>query len=286
MVTSKWDGMNAREEIYNFVDRLNSELTRKNDFDKDFIMKSCLVLTDLPVKYKVENFNNANLTQIEKNWKDIKSAIERGVDLSNYFGIDRENLTSANALIPIIYYLFRQPKRTLRGTTPFDKQNASAIRQWLLMTLLNNVFGGSSDTMLQTIREVLQTHGSTGTDFPVANINVAITRQGRVSSFDQNNGDRFLALTYQDPESFLALSLLYDENGWGTMTYQKDHIFPQAAFTTKALTAAGFPIEQIEDLQLLQHTLGNLDLMLATENQGKSDEQFGSWLKTRDMTFR
>jgi uncharacterized protein with ParB-like and HNH nuclease domain len=286
MVTSKWDGMNAREEIYNFVDRLNSELTRKNDFDKDFIMKSCLVLTDLPVKYKVENFNNANLTLIEKSWKGIKGAIERGVDLSNFFGIDRENLTSANALIPIIYYLFHQPKQTLRGTTPFDKQNASAIRQWLLMTLLNNVFGGSSDTMLQTIREVLQKHGSAGADFPVANINAAIARQGRVSSFDQNNSDRFLALTYQDPESFLALSLLYDENGWGTMTYQKDHIFPQAAFTTKALTGAGVHTQQIEDLQLLQHTLGNLNLMLVTENQGKSDEQFETWLKTRDITFR
>jgi hypothetical protein len=148
------------------------------------------------------------------------------------------------------------------------------------------VFGGSSDTMLQTIREVLQKHGSAGADFPVANINAAIARQGRVSSFDQNNSDRFLALTYQDPESFLALSLLYDENGWGTMTYQKDHIFPQAAFTTKALTGAGVHTQQIEDLQLLQHTLGNLNLMLVTENQGKSDEQFETWLKTRDITFR
>jgi hypothetical protein len=286
MVTSKWGGVNAREEIYNFMDRLNSELTRKNSFEKDFIMKSCLVLSDLPVKYKVENFNNNNLTRIERNWKNIKSAIERGVDLSNFFGIDRENLTSANALIPVIYYLFHQRKQTLRGTTPFDKRNASAIRQWLLMALLNNVFGGSSDTMLQNIREVLQKDVAQGADFPVAAINAAITRQGRVSSFDQNSIERALALTYNDPESFLALSLLYDENGWGTMTYQKDHIFPQAAFTGKSLTAAGFRGGQIDDLQGLQHTLGNLNLILATENQGKSDEQFEKWLKTRDKTFR
>ena len=49
MVTSSWDGVNAREEMFNFVDRVNTQLTRRNDFDKDFIMKSCLVLTDLPV---------------------------------------------------------------------------------------------------------------------------------------------------------------------------------------------------------------------------------------------
>ena len=44
MVTANWDGVNARDEIFNFVDRVNTQLTRRNDFDKDFVMKSCLVL--------------------------------------------------------------------------------------------------------------------------------------------------------------------------------------------------------------------------------------------------
>ena len=34
MVTSNWDGVNARGEIFNFVDRVNTQLTRRNDFDK------------------------------------------------------------------------------------------------------------------------------------------------------------------------------------------------------------------------------------------------------------
>jgi len=199
MVTSRWT--KARDEIYGFADRLNTDLTRKNEFDKDFIMKSCLVVTDLSVKYKVENFNNTNLGLIEQNWKKIRSAIERGVDLSNYFGIDKENLTSKNALIPIIYYLYNQPKQTLRGTTPFDKKNASNIRKWLLMALLNNVFGGSSDTMLQTIRESLQRHGKEGQDFPLEAINTAIKKKGQSAAFDQNSIDRILCLTYYDSES-------------------------------------------------------------------------------------
>ena len=60
-------------------------------------MKSCLVLTDLPVVYKVQNFNNANLSLIRQQWPAIKKAVERGVDLANSFGIDRDNLTSVNA---------------------------------------------------------------------------------------------------------------------------------------------------------------------------------------------
>jgi hypothetical protein len=284
MATSRWK--DAREEIYQFQDLLNTELTRKNDFDKDFIMKSCLVLTDLSVKYKVENFNNTNLGRIEDSWKEIKSAIERGVDLSNYFGIDRDSLTSRNALIPIIYYLFHQPKKTLRETTPFAKANALIVRRWLLMALLNNVFGGSSDTMLQIIREVLQKQGTEGKSFPVDAINTTIAKTGRSAAFDPNSVDRILALTYHDPESFLALSLLYDENGWGTMTYQKDHVFPQAAFTVKNLKANGIKDANLVRYQERQHCLGDLNLMLASENQSKSDEQFEKWLKSRDKSFK
>jgi len=260
MVTSRWK--EARKEIYGFADRLNTELTCKNDFDKDFIMKSCLVLTDLSVKYKVENFNNKNLGLIEQNWKKIRNAIERGVDLSNCFGIDKESLTSKNALIPIIYYLYNQPKQTLHGTTPFDMKNSSNIRKWLLMALLNNVFGGSSDTMLQTIRESLQEHGKEGEDFPLEAINTAIKKKGQSTAFDQNNVDRILSLTYHESESFLALSLLFDENRWGTLTYDMDHIFPRSAFQTKNLKASGIDESKFEIYRDYEHSLANLTLLL------------------------
>ena len=166
MVTSSWDGVNARDEIFNFVDRVNTQLTRRNDFDKDFIMKSCLVLTDLPVAYKVQNFNNANLATIRQQWPAIKKAVERGVDLANSFGIDRDNLTSANALIPIIYYLSKNPGVSLRGSTPFEARNADSIRRWLIMALLNGVFGGTSDNMLRDIRASLQTMPGCRSGFP------------------------------------------------------------------------------------------------------------------------
>src|SRR5437016_4892387 len=124
MVTAKWDGINARDEIYDFVDRLNNQLTHKNNFDKDFIMKTCLVLSDLQVQYKVENFNNQNLMLIHSNWKGIKAAIETTANLVNSFGINRDTLTSANALIPIIYFLYKHPGTTLLGGNQFEVKNA------------------------------------------------------------------------------------------------------------------------------------------------------------------
>ena len=48
------------------------------------------------------NFSVKNLSLIQSKWDEIKKATETAIDAVNYFGIDRDNLTAANALIPVI----------------------------------------------------------------------------------------------------------------------------------------------------------------------------------------
>lgn len=280
MVTSNWEGVNAREEIFNFVDQVNTQLTRRNDFDKDFIMKSCLVLTDLPVAYKVQNFNNANLSLIRQHWPAIKKAVERGVDLANSFGIDRDNLTSANSLIPIIYYLFKNPKTSLRGATPFDARNAGRIRQWLIMALLKGAFGRASDNLLRDIRANIQALSNPGTDFPVDAINTTIGKTGLSAAFDDNAVEDALDLTYGGQQTFLALSLLYDDAPWGTMQFHQDHIFAQSMFKPKDLS----PLGRL-DWSSKKDRLGNLCLLLGTEDSGKRDMPVDKWFASREPGF-
>ena len=259
---------------------MNTQLTRRNDFDKDFIMKSCLVLTDLPVAYKVQNFSNANLTTIRQYWPRIKRAIEQGADLANSFGIDRDNLTSANALIPVIYYLFKNPGVSLRGSTPFEARNAVWVRRWLTMALLNGVFGGTSDNMLRDVRACLQEMSGAGADFPINAINTAIRKAGRSAEFDDFAVDEILALAYGQQQTFLALSLLYDDAGWGTMQFQQDHIFARSLFKPKELSTSGRL-----DWVRKKDRLGNLCLLLAHENIGKQDMPADEWLKSREPGF-
>lgn len=280
MVTSSWDGVNAREEIFNFVDRLNTELTRRNEFDKDFVMKSCLVLTDLPVAYRVQNFSQENLTKIRQNWPGVRMAVERGVDLANSFGIDRDNLTSANALIPIAYYLFQNPGVTLRGSTPFEARNADRIRRWLIMTLLNGVFGGASDNMLRDIRASLQALPGPTADFPIDVVNATIRMAGRSAEFDELAIEDILGRTYGQQLTFLALSLLYDDAAWGTMQFHQDHLFARSLFKERDLVP-----RNRGDWVGRKERLGNLCLLLAHENVGKQDMPLAEWLATRDATF-
>ena len=167
MVTAKWEHMNARDEIYRVVDRINKELPHRNDINKDFVLKCALVLSDLPVAYIVDNFTGANMQLIAAKWPQIKQALEAGFNLVNSFGVDRTNLTSLNAVVPIIYYLMRHRDLKIGGSTPFDIKNAQAIRKWLALALLAQLFGGNSDRMLQKTRNVLKAELAHSRDFPL-----------------------------------------------------------------------------------------------------------------------
>lgn len=283
MVTAKWGDLNAREEIYGFVDRLNTDLARKNDFDKDFLMKTCLVASDLAVEYKVENFNNQNLELIKSKWKGIQQATEKAVRLVNSFGIDRETLIGANAIIPIIYFVHRNPKLTLSGTTPFDVTSAANIRLWLTAALLRNVFSGQSDTALRIARTVLQSVPP-DTPFPIEQLNTEMAKAGRPSTFDPAAIEEILDLSYGEARTFLALTLLYDDHNWAFEPHV-DHIFPKKLFTKKSMNERGIDPELHDRYLELVHSLGNLELLTAKENEEKSDQEFEHWIKTRHDSF-
>lgn len=278
MVTSNWEGMNARDEVFKFVDHLNSNLSRKNDFDKDFIMKSCLVLTDLPVVYKVDNFNNKNLDLIRREWPRIKDAIEAGVNLINSFGVDRENLTSVNAIIPIMYFFFKNPGQTLLGTTPFEVKNSNRIRKWLIMVLLKGAFGRASDGLLNGIRSKIQATETPGADFPVQDINSFISQTGMTATFDDQSIDDLLEMTYQGKQTFLALSLLYDNALWTINSHHQDHIFATNLFKKTGAS-------ETDNLLQMKNRIGNLCLITASENMGKQDMEPSNWLESRDPSF-
>lgn len=289
-ITAQWTGKhkNAREEIYSFVDRVNGELTRRNNFNKDFVMKTCLVLCDLPVRYRAQNFNNKNLGLIFEQWESIKSAIEAGVNLANHFGIDRDTFLSQNALIPVIYYLHALGGgERLLGSTHFDATNAAAIRRWLTAAMLNNAFGGASDTLLRETRRIIREHMDSGEkDFPVEQLNRRIAELGRSTEFDDALIDEMLSLPYGNRRTFLALTLLYDRKDWGITEFHQDHIFPRALFDEEQLDSAGVLSEKRGTYWELCNRLGNLELLLPNENMEKSAKPFSEWVRTRDVSFK
>ncbi|MGE8585416.1 MAG: GmrSD restriction endonuclease domain-containing protein, partial [Agrobacterium tumefaciens] len=286
MISSKWTDISAREEIYNFVETLNNRLDRKNDVNKDFVMKACLLLSDLDHVYQVKNFTNRNLEIMRINWPRIQQSLKRTFQLVNSFGIDRENLTSLNALLPIAYYLHKIDIDLLGATTTFHVMNAERIRRWLIGALLNRVFGGTSDSTIGAAKNTITASLPHSKNFPIIDLNAALSRQiKRPSYLTSETLGSIMELQYGNKPMFLLLSLLYDGKSWGATTHHIDHIFPQGRLDRKHLIKNSIPISKIEQLLSCTNRVGNLQLLASAENLEKSNATFEDWIRTRDHSF-
>ncbi|RWP78301.1 DUF262 domain-containing protein [Mesorhizobium sp.] len=284
MVTSKWTGVSARQEIFDLVDHLNDGLAARNSLSKDFVMKACLVLSDLDVTYKVNNFTNRNLAIIEEQWPRIKRTLEMTLRLVNSFGIDKETLSSANALMPIAYYLHNSGGG-LDGSTPFEVRNAARIHRFLIGCLLNGAFSGTSDQAISASRNIIRDALSNEREFPLGELVAGLARRGRLATFNDDNVAGVTEVRYGQRQCFLALSLLYDSNNWGVTSHHIDHIIPRSLANRQALTTADIPQDRIDQVLECVDRLGNLELLLGRENLEKNSTPFDRWITTRDEGF-
>jgi Protein of unknown function DUF262/Protein of unknown function (DUF1524) len=279
-LTVHWKGMNAREEIKGFVDELNDKINRglskkqsKAALSQDFVLKACLVLLDLPVAYRISSFNKATCDRISECWSELKEALTQTIEATSWFGITGPTLTSANALIPIAYYLFRNPETRLMGEGKDSAANAQAVRKWLIMALLNGVFGGSSDSMLSKLRESLKRHGENGRVFPVIELDSAIRQAKRIPSTDKEAVKNILDFKYGKPVTRLAQTLLFEERSWGVIPHDCDHIFPQDGF------------KHFRQFRDMADNFGNLTLLSASANNEKRAVPFEEWICTQEAAF-
>ena len=281
--TAKWEELDARSEIYDFTDSLN-KIVAGDRFAKDFVLKACLYLSeDLPIQYRVKNFTRQNLRTIEGNWGKIKESLSTTVRLISRFGFRAKNLVAPLALLPIAFYLMK------RGNSSFDTSSETedadiqvAIRKWFVFSTLKNAFGGSSDTTLTRLREVLSACGRTA-PFPVDALYKSLEIEPNLSDTEI---EHILEYGYQGRYTNLVLSLLYPDRDWKNAVFHEDHIFPKSKFQVGTLKKRGYDEAQVQSYMSKCNTLPNLQLITDSENLSKHATPFERWIQTRDAAFR
>jgi hypothetical protein len=281
--TAKWEKLDARSEIYDFTDSLN-EIGNGYNFGKDFVLKACLYLSEkLPIQYKVKNFTKTNLHTIEMNWDNIKDFLSTTVRLISHFGFNAKNIVAPLALLPIAFYIMK------RGNSSFDTSSKAedataqvAIRNWFIFSTLKNAFGGSSDTTLTRLRELLKTCGPT-TPFPSALLFKSLEIEPRL---DEAEIDRIMQYGYQGRYTYLVLSLLYPDRDWKDAVFHEDHIFPKTDFKLRDLKKRGYNETKIQAYMSKFNIIANLQLITDSENLSKNATPFDKWIQTRDGSFR
>ena len=266
LLTSSWD--EADGEMEALLEDLNQG---SFDFDRDFVLKSCLSMLGKGARYEVGKFRDGKTKEeIIAKWDELAEAIRAVRDLlvsKTYIRSDRA-MPSYLALIPLIYYRFHHPAKFAAN------QDMAA---YLLRVLVAGVFGGSPDNLIDKLVRNIQEQQ----DFVLSEIYGVIRAEGRSLEitpaviFDQYYGSRtihlFFNLWYRDFDYSPAL----DANG-----PQVDHIFPQSLLkTVKDINPESGKRNILHYRAEHRDQLANCMLLTADENgfSGKCDNPPAEW---------
>jgi len=275
IASAQWKQRDAREEVITFVEELNSVGDGFN-FDKDLVLKSCLVLGGFKdIAFKVDNFNKENMLQIENQWEEITSALRYAVTLVSAFGYSRATLAANSAIIPIAYYLLKKGLPKNYDQAQRFETDRKAVREWLIFSLVKRVFGGVPDTVLRPVREILRTNNNS---FPLEEIKDKFKGTTKSLQFTEDDIENLLQSKYGQSYTFSTLALLYP-----TLDYRNkfhiDHIHARSFFTRVKLRKEGVPDDDLEFCMNAVDMLPNLQLLEGVANQEKLASRFEEWLQ-------
>lgn len=291
MAVSHWTG-DARQRIDDLVTNIRTTRELGYSVDRDYILKTCLMLTGSDVKFKVKNFNANVVKAIEENWDDLNECILATFELVRSFGISDQGLKAKNATIPIAYFLYtKQATNTKRLYKEINNPakyltEKKIIRNWLFMSLLKQVFGGQGDTILTNLRKIID-KSEANAEYPLKAINIAYKGKNKDISFDDDFIDKLLLTQYEDANCFTVLSLLFQDLDY-SKSIDKDHLHPKSLFKPNvlkknpALANDSNRMKFYEDKQNWNSIL-NLHLLYSSVNKSKNKRPLEQWINTTEV---
>jgi len=271
----------ARQQIDDLVDAVRFGADMEFSINRDFVLKTALMLTDADVRFKVKNFTNDQVGKVEQEWEHIKACILSTFRLIRAFGLNDSSLRAKNAAIPIAYYLYKKNlwteiNKPLEKYTPERK----VMRQWLHMSLLKGVFGGQADSVLTNLRKVIRDHLAEPL-FPLTHIVEEYRGKSKDLRFDEDFIDRLLKTQKDDPACFSILALIQPDLNYN-LAMDKDHLHPGVTFSAKQLDKQEFLATNTDLKAFYQNpenwnSIVNLQLLNASSNRSKLDEPLKDW---------
>ena len=270
LLNSSWEM--ADDKMETLLDSLNRH---GFNFDRDFVLKTCLVLLDQYARYEVKKFRKPGVREdIESNWDKIATSIQDILDWvrgKTYIQCDKA-MPSYLALMPLVYLRYHFPEK-------WDQ--AKDVDQYLIRTSLTGSFGGQPDTMIDAlVRKFVDTQ-----QFDLNEVYSIVRSVGRSLELTE---DKFWQMGYGSKTVHLLFNIWYRDFNH-TPAYvnnmpQVDHVFPQSMLRkvkdenpdTNRQDLMRYPKE-------IRNQLANCMLLSREENGagGKSDTPPAEWFPKR-----
>lgn len=263
-IVAHWEA--GRDEIEKFLGEING-IGQGFYFDTDYLIRACLVLSDVAVRLQVSSFRETNVKTIISRWPEITKAIRETVRLLNRWGFSGETLSSPNATIPIAYCVLKGGDRA---------KSEDNLHLYLVKSLVLGIYGASGDTVLTEVRRAINKQVSEGWAFSMSALESDVSLPNRNFRIDEEilNG---LLETGKSPRSFTLLSLLYKHFKFDEIQFHQDHIHPYSGFTSENLRKLCVTEDEIADWTAICNNLPNLQLMKGQTNQSKNARDIKLW---------
>jgi uncharacterized protein with ParB-like and HNH nuclease domain len=274
LLSASWDV--ADDQMEDLLDSLNRHGFA---FDRDFVLKTCLVLLGQGARYEVSKFRKDGVRKkIKDGWDDISKAVQDVLDFvrgKTYIKCDKAMPTYL-VLIPLIDFRYRFREKW---------STAQKRDEYILRCSVANAFSGQPDNLIDAlVRKTTEAQ-----KFDVDDAFEIVRSQGRSLELTE---DRFWQMGYGSKTIHLLFNLWY-RNFNHTPAYdgnlpQVDHIFTQSALRK---IKSENPKTGRKDL--LKYRSGDRDqlancMLLSREENGaggKGDTLPEEWFADKDAAY-
>ena len=247
-------------------------------FDRDFVLKTCLVLLGQGARYEVAKFRKPGVREnIEAKWDDISMAIQGVLDFVRERTFIRSDkaLPSHSVLIPLAFFRYHYPDAW---------KQAKGMEQYILRCSLTGAFSGQGDNLIDAlVKKLTDLKG-----FDLDEVFGVIRNQGRSLELTE---DRFWQMGYGSEIIHLLFNMMYPLNY--TPSYkgnmpEVDHIFPQSELRKIKVASTKTGYDSVQKYRPADRDqLANCELLTQEENGsgGKCATLPEEWFKGKPQDY-
>ena len=256
------------------VDRLIEAINKTGDgfnFSRDYLMRLALVLTDADANLKITSLNGKAVENIRNSWNCIKLSLESLVETLCDVGVCGANLTSYNATMPLVYYLYK-------GGRIENGDDKKQVRKFLSVSMAKGLFGVASNAALDSTRKALQKIDCKNVRFSLSLFSDVSLTGGRRFSVLESDIDYWLDNFEKGTNTYILLSLLYPYLKLSQVVFHQDHCHPWVSFEDRNIKALGLAPEVVAKWKKKRDLLPNLQLLEGGENKEKHKKPLAEWI--------
>ncbi len=281
LIVGHWSRVDARTR---FKDLSTSIANKGFKIDKDYIIKAFLLLFNKEIKTSANNFPADFCVEIEDKWKEIELSIETLFSMLRKFSLTESTLTSLNATLPILYYIYHKKLfgRSNIATAKKYENDRKTIQAWLFKMILLKPFGAHTDSPLIQSRNAFGFNYDTTTnsytyvdeditEFPADSILSSISS---LQTVDDEYVKELIDTQKDNAYAFSILALLFPQLDYSSSNnYHKDHMHPDICYEQLS--------QPIKDKVTYKryNSIVNLQMLDLSENTSKNSNSLKDWVE-------